>query len=217
MTLKRKTLREQIKEILLQRITSGTLKPGDRLIEMRIAEELDTSQAPVREALRELQAIGFVTIRPHRGTVVRKLPVANLQEIHMVQGALQEAAIRAATPIFAGDVRLLQVQVNAMTRAAMNSDFMTAHWHCMEYHRLIIENAANQVLISVWNSLQAEMQPVINTPASGIHFSASAHTYQLLTDAIASGDVEQACMLVRTHSIPFKALSDSTSITLNAH
>jgi DNA-binding GntR family transcriptional regulator len=79
-------LREQIKEVLIERIVSGKMRPGDRLIEMRIAEDLGTSQAPVREAVRELAAIGFVTIRPHRGTVVRDFSAAELREIYVVRG-----------------------------------------------------------------------------------------------------------------------------------
>ena len=55
-TISRTVLREQVKDVLLQRIASGELKPGERLVETRIAQELGTSQAPVREALRDLAA-----------------------------------------------------------------------------------------------------------------------------------------------------------------
>ena len=55
-TISRTVLREQVKDVLLQRIASGELQPGERLVETRIAQELGTSQAPVREALRDLAA-----------------------------------------------------------------------------------------------------------------------------------------------------------------
>ncbi|MFL5692350.1 MAG: GntR family transcriptional regulator, partial [Ktedonobacteraceae bacterium] len=71
--LSRISLRAQIKEILLKRILNGEYKPGDRLVEMQIAQELGTSQAPVRESLRELEALGFVESEPYRGTRVREV------------------------------------------------------------------------------------------------------------------------------------------------
>ena len=64
MALKRLSLREQVRDALLRDIINGAYKPGDRLVEMKIARDLGTSQAPVREALRELDALGFVASGP---------------------------------------------------------------------------------------------------------------------------------------------------------
>ena len=64
--INRTVLREQIKELLLERILGGAYQPGDRLVEMQLAQELGTSQALVREALRELEALGFVASEPFR-------------------------------------------------------------------------------------------------------------------------------------------------------
>ena len=63
-------LRRQLKEALLRRILGGHYRPGERLVELRIAAEFATSQGPVREALRELEATGLVTNVPRRGTYV---------------------------------------------------------------------------------------------------------------------------------------------------
>ena len=60
MTFKRASTREQITQYLLERILDGTYKPGERLIELNIASELKTSQAPVRESLRYLEAMRVV-------------------------------------------------------------------------------------------------------------------------------------------------------------
>ena len=70
-TISRTVLREQVKDVLLQRIASGELQPGERLVETRIAQELGTSQAPVREALRDLQLLRLVESEPFRGSRVR--------------------------------------------------------------------------------------------------------------------------------------------------
>ena len=68
MSLQRSSLRVQIKDVLLERILNGTYQPGDRLIELQIAQELGTSQAPVSESLCELEALGFVESEPSRGS-----------------------------------------------------------------------------------------------------------------------------------------------------
>ncbi len=96
MNLNRTVLREQLKEILLKRILSGEYKPGDRLVEMQIAQEFDISQAPVRETLRELEVLGFVESEPYRGTHVRAVTKAELTEIYPVRAALEEVAARPA-------------------------------------------------------------------------------------------------------------------------
>ncbi len=71
-TISRTVLREQVKDVLLARIVSGELKPGERLVETRIAAELGTSQAPVREALRDLELLRLVESEPFRGARVRE-------------------------------------------------------------------------------------------------------------------------------------------------
>jgi DNA-binding FadR family transcriptional regulator len=65
-------LREQVKALIADRIENGTYTAGERLVETRIAEELGTSQAPVREALRELELLRYVESAPFRGAWVRK-------------------------------------------------------------------------------------------------------------------------------------------------
>jgi DNA-binding GntR family transcriptional regulator len=91
-SLTRTVLREQIRELLLERILKGELQPGDRIVELQIAQELGTSQAPVREALRELQSLGFVEHEPYRGTRVRRIIEEELAEIYPVRAALKEGS-----------------------------------------------------------------------------------------------------------------------------
>ena len=206
MALQRKTLREQIKEVLIERIVSGKMRSGDRLIEMRIAEDLGTSQAPVREALRELAAIGFVTIRPHRGTVVRDFSASELREIYVVRGALEEAGTRLATPRFAGDVSQLQFQIDAMLASARRHDLHGMCRHSVQFHRLIMEQAGNDLLLGMWTSLQIETRTIITLLAPGLDLTAIARTHQPLADAIRAGDVELACRLAREHQTFFEDL-----------
>ena len=81
-------LREQIKGVILQRILDGDYEPGARLVETRIAQELGVSQAPVREALRDLEQLGCIVHEPFRGCSVRAFSADELLEAFPVRAAL---------------------------------------------------------------------------------------------------------------------------------
>jgi DNA-binding GntR family transcriptional regulator len=81
---------------------------------MHIAKEYGTSQGPVREALRELEMLGFVRSEPHRGTYVRDPWQRGMLELYELRGALEEFAARMATPKLRDDTSALQAEVDAM-------------------------------------------------------------------------------------------------------
>jgi DNA-binding GntR family transcriptional regulator len=91
-TVARTVLREQVKEILLERILRRELAPGERLVETRIAQELGTSQAPVREALRDLELLRLVESVPFRGARVRAVRDEDLLGVFPVRAVLEELA-----------------------------------------------------------------------------------------------------------------------------
>src|SRR5688500_10495750 len=120
--ISRTVLREQVKDILLHRIVSGELKPGERLVETRIAGELGTSQAPVREALRDLELLRLVESEPFRGARVRGFGEAELIEVYPVRAVLEEFAAKEATKHLDGDVSVLDAELGAMREAARRGD-----------------------------------------------------------------------------------------------
>src|SRR3954469_12213791 len=113
----RTVLREQVKDVLLQRIVSGELEPGERLVETRIAQELGTSQAPVREALRDLELLRLVESEPFRGARVRVFDEEEMIEVYPVRAALEELAARLATEKLEGDVSALEAEFEGMREA----------------------------------------------------------------------------------------------------
>src|SRR6201989_3043758 len=96
MALSRPMLRDQIKDAILERILAGDYAPGERIVETRIAQEFGVSQAPVREALRELEQMRFIVSEPFRGARVREVTKEELAEITPVRAALEELAAREA-------------------------------------------------------------------------------------------------------------------------
>ena len=142
--------------MLLQRIVSGELQPGERLVETRIAQELGTSQAPVREALRDLELLRLVESEPFRGARVRPFGDSELVEIYPVRAVLEELAARLATETLAGDVAALEHEVDAMRAAARRGDLNQLVQHDFAFHRLIVEAAGNAPLTQCWKSLGVE-------------------------------------------------------------
>ena len=199
MNLSRISLRTQIKEILLARIINGEYQPGYRLIELQIAQELGTSQAPVRESLRELEALCFVESAPYRGTRVRAATKAELTEIYPVRAALEEVAARAAAQHFKGNVEALEAEIEAMHREAENGNLYEEIQHDVEFHRLIIEASGNRVLQDVWKSLRIEARTLISALATDIDPHTLAERHRPILEALAAGDGEKAGTLIREH------------------
>ena len=199
-------LRQRLKEVLLRRILGGHYDPGERLVELRIAEEFGTSQGPVREALRELEATGLVTNLPRRGTYVSEVMGEGLREIYTVRGALEEQATRIATKRGTCDLDLLGQEVALMRKAALAGDTRGVVEHSVKFHRSIMEAARNRLLLNIWQSLQIETRTTITMLVEGLDLVEIADSHQPIIDAIASGDAEEAARVAREHQDYFEML-----------
>src|SRR4051812_7785469 len=121
--LTRSVLADQVKERLLEAILDGSYPPDSRIVETAVAKELGTSQAPVREALRGLEALGIVEITPFRGARVRRLDIAELLEAYVVRSAIEVLGARLAVArIPADDVAPRSKIAGAMRPAAAPGD-----------------------------------------------------------------------------------------------
>ena len=159
-------------------------------MELRIAAEFATSQGPVREALRELEATGLVTNIPRRGTYVCEVMADGLREIYAVRGALEEQATRQATARGSCDLAALQASVDAMRAAALAGDVPGVIEHSVAFHRAIMEAAGNRLLLNIWLSLQIETRTTITMLVDGLDLVEIADSHQPIVDAIRSGDAE---------------------------
>src|SRR3954453_4563667 len=102
--IKRRVFREEIREQLIDDILRGRLPPGTRIVETRLAQQFGVSQAPVREALRDLELFGFVVSSPFRSTQVRQISTDDLLEIYPIRPSLESLAARAAAPRMTDEV-----------------------------------------------------------------------------------------------------------------
>ncbi len=205
--ISRTVLREQVKDLLLQRIASGELKPGERLVETRIASELGTSQAPVREALRDLEQLRLVESEPFKGARVRAFGNAELVEVYPVRAVLEELAAKEATKRLAGDVTALEAEVEAMRAAARRGDVNALTRHDIAFHRLIVEAAGNPVLEQCWKSLGVEGRITITLYGTYVEPREAAELHVPLLEAIRSGKPGAAGRAARKHVEAFARIA----------
>jgi DNA-binding GntR family transcriptional regulator len=151
------SLRAQIREHLVEGIVSGRWKPGERIVERRIAVELEVSQTPVREALRELEALRLIESSPNKGVRVRELSAADLEEIYPVRAGLEQMAAELAAPRLARDASALEPHVAALYEADRNDDGTAQVRHTVGFHRELVRAAGNSVLLHTWESLGIEV------------------------------------------------------------
>jgi DNA-binding GntR family transcriptional regulator len=134
-------------EALRNGILAGDLKPGERLIEQKLARRMRIGQPTLREALKELEHQGFVRKGAQRGTYVTKLTREDFRHILEVRMTLEIPAIeKAAARITAGTEAELRALVDAMELAARNFDLNTFHRIDMEFHRRVWALGGNPYL-----------------------------------------------------------------------
>jgi DNA-binding GntR family transcriptional regulator len=199
MAVSKTPLREQVKDLVLARILDGTYKAGDRLVETRIAQELGTSQAPVREALRELESLRFVESEPFRGARVRAVSRAQMAEIYPVRAALEEVAGREAARRLDGDVAALEAELEAMRAAARAGDMHRQVEHDVRFHQVIVEASGNATLLEVWSSLRIEARTIITLLTTGIDPSELVEFHVPVLEALRSGDPDESGRVLRHH------------------
>jgi DNA-binding GntR family transcriptional regulator len=194
----------KIRNALLERILSGHYRPGERLVEMQLARELGSSQASVREALRDLENAGLITIRPRRGTFVNDYHARTQHEIYYVRGALEEAAVRLAMPHLKDNPAALSEHLEGMREAARANDIEACLHHSVWFHRVIMRAAGNELLLRMWESLHVEIHSRKTLLQPNIDMMAVAESHAPILAAIGSGDVELAARLSREHQAYFE-------------
>lgn len=196
----RSVLADQVKDRLLQDILSGHYPPDSRIVETRVARELGVSQAPVREALRGLEATGVVVIEPFRGARVRRPGAGELLEAFAVRAELESlgarAAVHAATD---ADLVALADLVEEMRRAAASEDRHALAVADAEFHRRVIGLARNATLLKVWRALEPFSRTYITLVAPGVDPMEIAELHQPIVEALTRRDGDEVDRVMRRH------------------
>jgi DNA-binding GntR family transcriptional regulator len=192
------SLREQIREHIVEGIVSGRWKPGERIVERRIATELEVSQTPVREALRELESLRLIESAPNKGVRVRNLTAADLEESYPVRAGLEAIAAELAARTLAADCSALETQVAALYEADRLADDAAQVRHTVAFHRELVRAAGNSVLLHTWEGLGIEVFTALSIRWLGTVQQSYAEEHEDLVAAFRRRDPEIAA-LVKAH------------------
>ena len=202
----RKVFREEIRNAIRDAIFAGKLNPGDRIIETFWAQELGVSQGPVREAIRDLEAMGLVETVPFKGSRVRLLTEKDVRDNYSVRICLESKSIRDAITELSEEelvqlVRQLEGILAEMDECAKQGD-LKSFSACDElFHRAIIDATGNQVLLKMWE--QCNMRNWFRfsalTDAESLKQLQSGH--QHIFAAIVAKDVEEATSTLENHLV----------------
>lgn len=193
------TLSESIRDGLVELIVSGELKAGERLIETKIAADFGTSQAPVREALRELEGLGLVESRPRRGRHVLPFVEQTIREAYVVRAALEEAATRLAMLNDRLPLEAMRGDVEDMYRCARVDDVRAIGLASARFHRRVVRAGNNFLLERAWEGLQIEARTAIALVVTKPQLSHVADEHAELLQVLELGEVEAACLHTRAH------------------
>ncbi|MFF8968159.1 GntR family transcriptional regulator [Streptomyces sp. NPDC014995] len=192
------SLREQIREHIVEGIVSGRWKPGERIVERRIATELEVSQTPVREALRELEALRLIESAPNKGVRVRNLTAADLEEIYPVRAGLEQIAAELAAQRLAEETAVLETEVSALYEADRRADGEAQVRHTVAFHREMVRAAGNSVLLHTWEGLGIEVFTALSIRWLGTRQQSYAEEHQALVEAFRQRDPDIG-RLVKEH------------------
>jgi len=196
----RSNLREQIKDVILQRIVEGSYPPGSRIVETRVAQELGVSQGPVREALRDLEQLGCVVHEPYRGCSVRSFSTDELLEAFPVRAALEALAARlAAERITGAELDELDALLGRMRAAARRGDAHEQSQANATFHATIVRASRNSTLDRQWQMLEPFSRTYLTVSRPGVDLVALSERHVPILNALRSHDPEGAGAAMHDH------------------
>ena len=146
-------MRDHIRDTLVARILDGTYPAGTQLKELYLAREFDVSQAPIREALRELEGSGLVASERFRGTRVRGADYAEMRESYELRIMLEMRSVALAAPYKPELLADLGEFLRGMDAAVKVDDSEGYIDNALRFHRRLVESSGNRTFLGVWDSL----------------------------------------------------------------
>ena len=199
----RRGLTEQVADSIRQAIFSGSFELGDHLNEADLADRLQVSRGPVREALMQLKQEGIVTMMWHRGAYIMELSAKDARELSSLRTLLEVFAIReAASAATTSDFDLMSGVLTSMSKAVEDqSDFDMIQMD-VRFHDKLYQAAHHDRLWNAWNSIRSQvtLSLLVKRHTSNEYYRDKVIAeHQELFDAIRSRDAEACEKAIREH------------------
>ena len=151
-------LRDVVFNTLRKAILRGELKPGERLMEIQLANKLGVSRTPIREAIRKLELEGLVLMIPRKGAEVAQITEKNMQDVLEVRKALEELSVQLACErITPEQVEEMKMAAEDFRKVLKSGDVTKIAEADVKFHDIIFAATNNQRLITLLNNLREQM------------------------------------------------------------
>lgn len=196
-----KPLRDVVFESLREAILEGKLNPGQRLMEVQLAEQLGVSRTPVREAIRKLELEGLVVMLPRKGAYVANMSLKDIIDVLEIRASLEGlSAYLAAERISEEDIKKLEKIADDFKKSANDLDVESSLKMDVEFHECIFKATNNKRLHQLINSLWEQVYRFRVTYISDYDSSVNIiKEHELILDAIKKGDSELAKKYATDH------------------
>jgi DNA-binding GntR family transcriptional regulator len=196
-----KPLREIVFETIRMAIINQVLRPGERLMETQLADELGVSRTPVREAIRKLELEGLVVMVPRRGAYVAGISMRDIHEVFQVRGALEAlAASLAAERITAEELEEMERQLVKEAEETEANNLKSIVQIDTTFHDIMYKASRNQKLMQMINNLQEQLQRFRSASLARPGRSRTAlEEHKKIVEAIAARDTKLAEQLALEH------------------
>ncbi|AAR36760.1 GntR family transcriptional regulator [Geobacter sulfurreducens] len=196
------TLREKILETIRDAIMTGALKPGEKVAEPDLAERFGISRTPIREAFRQLESEGYLTVIPRKGAVVTFFSPRDVEEFYAIKSILEGyAARRACEKLTDKEIEKLRTINEKLRHLADEGDvrhFFRIH---NDFHELFLRAADNEKLSELVTNLVRKFQRLryasLSLPGR-MHISVKEH--ERIIEAFQSRNADMAETLVRKNA-----------------
>ena len=194
-------LREVVCETLRDAVRRGVLKPGERLMEIQLAEELGVSRTPVREAIRKLEMEGYVIMMPRRGTYIADLSIRDINEVFEIRTSLESLASGlAAERITEDELEKLQRLLVQIGTHIKSGDMESIVRTDTEFHDLLYQASRNTRLVGIISNLREQLTRFRTTSMSFPgRLKATLEEHRNIVEAIAQGDEKAARKAAEHH------------------
>ncbi len=190
----------EIRDVLLRRILEGKYQPGDRLVELQLAAEFHTSQGPVREALRELEALGYVETAPHRGTRVRAVSPTEMRDAYRLRALLEREAAMAAAQAPDPDWEKMRSALAGIERAAAAGNVRGYVRYDEMFHRTLVTRSGSPVLLRHWDLLLVPTRILVVLRSGVVDVATIAKEHRPILEALERHDAALAGQLAYDHT-----------------
>lgn len=194
--LSAETLPSKIYRILREAIIKGQIRPGERLIQDELAKTLGVSRMPIREAVKQLAAEGYVTFEPHKGAIVKEFSVPELEELYFLRSHFEPLAASESLKFLTQDILAELEALNEQMKETNDTDLYIQL--NIQFHHLLIKDCPfeklNTIIHSLWTGFPQQTPHLLPNQVK-----TSILEHEQIVQAIKANDIQLTCQLLEQH------------------